>query len=215
MARRKAPAPLRLSAPDLTGPVSLLDWPLTRPSGRTRRRPRAMEHVHLEVDLLPGMERTSRIPGLHQLEEALREAEVTEEGDLLWLVGGALEAFASVGFRRVDHWEVRPGGWLPLRRVPIGPQVEPVRQFLDALRLDDWKSMAGARELAARLSSPRGDRLELVARRVHRERQHSLTLDLHGVFGREDVHGLVAALHRRLPVLRSQVTAFRFVGDVG
>ncbi len=209
MPKRRAPVTPALSAPDLTGPVSFLAWPLAQAGHAARPGHRPMEHVHIEVDLLPVMERTTRIPGLRAIEEALREAEVIESGDLLTLTAGALEAFASTGWRRVDHWEVRPGGWLPLRHAPRGPQIEPVRQFLDALRMSEWKAVADARELAARLADPHGNRLEVVVRRAHRERQHALSIDLHGSILRDAVHDLTAALHRRLPVLRAEVTSYR------
>ncbi len=209
MTRRQAPATPPLSAPDLTGPVSFLTWPLVGAGRGTRPSHRSMEHVHVEVDLVPGTERTTRIPGLRAIEEALREAEVIEEGDLLTLVAGVLEACSAAGWRRVEHWEVRPGGWLPLRHVPGGPQVEPVRQFLDALRMSEWKAMAGARELAARVADPHGNRLEFAVRRTHRERQHALSIDLYGTILRDSVHDLTAQLHRHLPVLHAEVTSFR------
>lgn len=161
------------------------------------------------MDLLPATERTSSLFGLHQLEELLREAEIVEEGSLLALAAGALAGFAAAGFARVDHWEVRPGGWLPLHRVPRGPQVEPVRQFLDALRTTEWQPMSSARELAGRLSNAAGDRLEFVVRRLHRERQHTLSVVLQGRVRAADVESIAAAVKDRLPLLRARVPYFR------
>jgi hypothetical protein len=154
------------------------------------------------------MERTTSIPLLSQLEEALRESEVTERGDLLRLTASLLKACSAAGFRRVDHWEIRPGGWLPLRPLPRGPQVEPVAQFVASLGLDQWKAFANAREFACRLSGTHGNRVALVLRRVHRERTHTISVDLAGFFAGELVERLVDALHRQLPVLRAKVTAF-------
>lgn len=209
MRRRKAPRRPALSAPDLVGPVSILNWPLTQGGGSPRHRRRLLEHAHLEVDLVPAIERSVSVPILHQIEIALREAQIVEEGDLLSISAGALHAFSSVGFRRVDHWEVRPGGWLPLRGGPKGPQVRPVAQFLAAMQFDQWNRVRGARELAIRLSGPRGLRAELIVRRIHRERHHTLSIDVTGLFRAPELESLSAALRRHLPVLRSVVTAFR------
>jgi hypothetical protein len=191
------------------GPVSLLNWPVAGTSAARRRTPRAFSHVRLEVTLLPSMERESSIPLLHQLQSVLHEAEIIEEGDLLTLAAATLHACARIGFRRVDHWEVRPGGWLPLRAVPHGPQIEPVSEFIGALQQDQWKSVAGARELAVRLSGPGGVRLAFVLRRVHRERHPTLTLELSAdAFPASEVRRLEAALRARLPVLRSAVVGY-------
>lgn len=206
MARRPGSGPPALSAPGLIGPASIVNWGTSGPSRRRARRPKELARVALEVDLVPGTERLSRIPLLDRIEEALREAEVVEQGDLLYLAGGTLHAFASAGYRRIDHWELRPGGWLPLRNAPTGPQVEPIAQFLAALGEDQWKAFAGARGLAVRLSSPRGLRASFELRRVRRERGHTLSIEVSGRIPSEHVDALVAALHRRLPVLRAEVT---------
>jgi hypothetical protein len=210
MTRRPKRTEPALSAPDLIGPVSILDWPLLQGGEVRRHARRILEHAHLEVDLVPAMERNVGVPILRQIELALREAQVVEEGDLLSLTAGALHAFSAAGYRRVDHWEVRPGGWLPLRGGPRGPQVRPVNQFLAAMQFDQWTLVRGARELAIRLSSPRGLRAELIVRRVHRERHHTLSIDVTGLFRKSHLEELSASLRRHLRVVRCVVTAFRF-----
>ncbi len=199
-----------LSAPDLTGPTSIVDWPLVRTPGHTRRRARPFRHVHLEVDLEPDVLRDVGLPVLRQMEALIRERQVVEIGDLLRLVAGALHALASEGFSRVDHWEVEPGGWLPLPEAIHPGIIEPVGHMLRALRDDRWKHLTGARSFAVRLSGKVPFRADLVVRRVHRERSHSLTLDLWGKVKPGDVKDLVAALRTRLPVLRSQVTEYSY-----
>ncbi|MGI0151976.1 MAG: hypothetical protein ACREC5_08585, partial [Thermoplasmata archaeon] len=75
-----------LSAPDLTGPVSILNWPVAGPRANRRHRSRPCTHVHLEVDLRP--ERIDATGGaVRRIEKALREREVVEGEDLLRLTG--------------------------------------------------------------------------------------------------------------------------------
>ncbi len=205
-----APTGPGLSAPDLIGPTSIVDWPVVRTPGQHRRKARPFRHVHLEVDLEPDVVRETGLPIFRQMEALIRERQVVEIGDLLRLVGEALHALASQGFSRVDHWEVDPGGWLPLPE-PIHPGIiEPVGHMVRALRDDRWKHLAGARSFAVRLSGKRPFRADLVVRRIHRERTHSVTLDFWGTVKPGDVKDVVAALRTRLPVLRSQVTEYSY-----
>jgi hypothetical protein len=176
---------------------------------RGRRRPRVFAHVHLEVDLQPEVVREPGLPVFRQLEALIREREVVEIGDLLRLTAGALHALSSQGFSRVDHWETRPGGWLPLPE-PSHPQIiEPVGHFLRALKDERWNRLGEARSFAIRLSSVGPNRADLLVRRIHRERVHSISLDLTGKWTPTAVRDLAGALRQRLPVLRAEVTAFR------
>jgi len=204
------PAYPGLSAPDLTGPTSIVEWPISRFPVRGRRRPRPYHHVHLEIDLRHEVVRDATLPIFRQMEALIRERQVIEIGDLLRLVGEALHALASVGFSRVDHWEVEPGGWLPLPEPTHRGLVEPVGHLLRALRDDRWQHLTDARSFAVRLSGRATFRADLVVRRVHRERSHSVTVDLWGKVKHSDVHNVAAALRIRLPVLRSQVTEFSY-----
>ncbi|MGI0131917.1 MAG: hypothetical protein ACREDK_02290 [Thermoplasmata archaeon] len=207
MARRVAPPRPAVSAPDLIGPVSILNWPVAASAPRHHAKLGPLRHVHLEVDLTPGSERTSNLPVLREIEDALREAEVQELGSLISLTGGALHGFAAAGYRQVDHWEIRPGGWLPLHHLPKGPQAVGVGLLLEAMKLRNWDKVEKAREFAGRLSGPGGRRLEFILRRVHRERRHSLSIDLFEPGTVEHVREVVAALSRHLPVLHSSVTS--------
>jgi len=144
------------------------------------------------------------------MEALIREREVVEIGDLLRLAAGALHALASQGFSRVDHWEVQPGGWLPLPE-PSHPRIiEPVGHMQRALRDDRWQHLGSARSFAVRLSGTIPFRADVVVRRIHRERVHSVSLDLWGKVTATNVRDVVSALRGRLPVLRSQVTAFSY-----
>lgn len=202
--------PIPVSAPDLTGPVSIVDWPLAASSGRRHHETRPLAHAHLEIDLRHERFEEPTLPVLRQFERLFREREVVESADLLRLAAGALHAFASRGFNRVDHWEIRPGGWLPLPEPTHRSLAEPVGHLLRALSSDAWQPHADASEFAVRLSGPPRMRADLVVRRVHRERGHSISVDLFGTFTQRDVVGVARAVRERIPILRSRVTEFRY-----
>ncbi len=199
-----------VSAPDLTGPTSILDWPIAAAGPSRRRRPPPFGLVRLEIDLRHERLEEPRVPVLRQFERFLREREVVGPADLLRLSAAALHAFASRGFSRVDHWELEPGGWLPLPEATHASLAEPVGHLLRALASPAWSRSADAREFSVRLSGHPKIRADLAVRRVHRERGHSVTVDLRGTITMSELEGLVRALRERLPVLRSAVTGFEY-----
>jgi hypothetical protein len=169
-----------------------------------------MSHVVLEVDLRHERYDEPTIPVLRQFERLFRERSVVEQADLLRLAAGALHAFSSQGFNRVDHWEMTPGGWLPLPEPTHRTLAEPVGHLLRALSSDAWQPHARAREFAVRLSGPTKSHADLIVRRVHRERGHSITIELRGTITERDLTALVRAIRERVPVLRSRVAAFQY-----
>lgn len=203
-------SPIAASAPDLIGPTSILEWPTSLTPSRRARRARPFAHVRLEVDLTPEVVREPAVPVLRQVEAFLREREVVEVGDLLRLTARLLHALASAGFSRVDHWEVEPGGWLPLPEPGHTTLAEPVGHLLRALQSDAWNRIAGARAFSLRLSGTVPFRADAVVRRVHRERVPSLSLDLRGKVAPTQVQDLVGAMRERLPVLRSRIAAYSY-----
>lgn len=174
-----------------------------------------MSHVVLEVDLRHERFDTPTIPVLQQFERWFHERSVVEEADLLRLTAGALHAFSARGYNRVDHWELTPGGWLPLPEATHKTLAEPVGHLLRALSSSAWQPYARAREFAVRLSGPPTSRADLIIRRVHRERGHSISIELRGRVIERDLLGLVRALRERVPVLRSRVAAFQYAIDAG
>ncbi len=200
--------PVGVSAPDLTGPTSILNWPVSAAGPGHRRRARPYRHVHVEVDLRRERFRKTRFAWLDELETLARQREVEEVSDLLELSAGLLHALVSVGFSRVDHWEVEPGGWLPLPEPGHPGRDEPVGHLLRALSSDDWKRLASARSFSVRLSGAGPNRVDAVVRRVHRERSHALSLDVSGTVTSSALTDLTGAVRRRLPVLRTQVTSY-------
>jgi hypothetical protein len=158
--------------------------------------------VRLEVDLVHEAFRRRGVPFLHRLEAVFREQEVVEVEGLLRPAAMALHALASRGFSRVDHWEVRPGGWLPLPEPAHERLTEPVGHLVHALRSDAWKRVADARSFAVRLSGAGDMRADLTVRRVHRERAHAITLELFGSVSEGELHQVEHALREELSIAR-------------
>lgn len=166
-------------------------------------RPRRQEgRVRVELDLPHELLRPTPVPVLRQLEAFLREQEVEEHDSVLTRVGELLHELASLGFRRVDHWEVEPGGWLPLPEASHAGRIEPVEHLLRALRSPAWRFLAEARSFSVRLSSEDGRRLDAVVLHFHREREHSITLDLWGPPTKQALRETLAHLRRRFSPLK-------------
>lgn len=200
-----------LAAPGIGELLSTPRSSLSGPREFRRYRDRPLSHVHLEVDLAPKPKDPSGVPPLERLAGFLKERKIVEPGTMIMLAGAALHAVASRGFRRVDHWEVSPGGWLPPPQAGKDSKAgEPVGALLDALQSDAGSSIAAARSFSARLSAPSGDRVDVAVRRVHRERRHSLSVDLWGSWTKASVEDLEDAITERLPVMSSTITRFQY-----
>ena len=200
------------SAPDLIGPVSLLNWPVAGPRSVRRHRQRPYTHVHLEIDLTPTSLAVGASAVVRRIEKMLRERNVEESVDLLKLTGTVLHAFSAVGFVRVYHWEMSPGGWLPRPNGTRAASETPLAQPLRALESPPWKTAARARSVALRLGARGNLHADIVIRRVHRERHHSISLDLNGLFPESTVRDVVGALHQRVPLEQARVTHFAYGG---
>ena len=200
------------SAPDVIGPVSILNWPVAGPRSVRRHRQRPYTHVHLEVDLTPESLAAGRAHLVGRIEKALREREVEESNDLLRLLARVLHAFSSVGFVRIFHWEADPGGWLPLSEGGRPASETPLGQFLRALDSPAWKDAARARSFALRLGARGNLHADLVVRRLHRERRHAISIDLRGLFPESTVRDVVGALHERVPLTKASVTTVAYAG---
>ncbi|HTP54008.1 MAG TPA: hypothetical protein VML94_03460 [Thermoplasmata archaeon] len=183
-----------------------------RPSGRhapprTRhQREQTYSHVRVEIDLGHEVIAPHRFPFVTEIRSLLRDRRFEEEASLLDLSAALLHSLQGCGYTRVDHWEVDPGGWLPLPEAIHPGLVEPVGHLLKALESDRWQDLATARAFLVRLSADGDRRADAVLRRLHREREHSLTLELWGPMQTYDVHRVVNSLREQLTVLRAQVT---------
>lgn len=192
-----------------------------RPRRRRARRPRRstsrverprLGYVRLDIDLVHEAFRRRGLPFLHRLEAIFREREVVEVEGLLRLVARMLRALAARGFSRVDHWEVRPGGWLPLPEPAHERLIEPVGHLLNALRSDAWRRVAGARAFSVRLSGAGDVRADLTVRRVHRERGHAATLELFGPVSQHDLEALERSLRAGVSIARLRRTRTSVAG---
>jgi hypothetical protein len=175
--------------------------PPSRPR-RVKRVASRWKYARLEVDLVHEAFERSGLPFVHRLEAVFREREVVEVEGLLRLSAAVLHALAERDFSRVDHWEVFPGGWLPLPE-PVHERLEePVGHLLNALRSEAWKKVAGARSFRFRLSGAAELRADVTVRRVHREWGHAITLELFGPISERELRGYEVALNEALTVAR-------------
>jgi len=180
------------------------------PARRTARTPSdngSLSYVRLEVDLVHEAFRRRGLPFVHRLEAIFREQEVVEVEGLLRPAALVLRALASHGFSRVDHWEARPGGWLPLPEPAHERLTEPVGHLLHALHSDAWKRVGDARSFAMRLSGSGSSRADVTVRRVHREQAHAITLELFGPVSERELSGIERSLRHELSIARLRRTA--------
>jgi hypothetical protein len=210
MTRHKEPEPA-LAAPGIGGPNSIEGPGVSGPRSARRSRNRSYSHVHLEVDLAPEPKAPTGAAPLERLSEWLSSKKIVEQGTLIVLAAATLHALSARGFRRVEQWEVSPGGWLPPPRPGRDPEAEePVGHLLKALEAADGSSIAAADTFSAGLSDHGGGHVDVIVRRVHSGRGHAMTLDLRGDWSPAAVKDLTGALSERLPVLRSTMTKFQY-----
>jgi hypothetical protein len=162
--------------------------------------------VRVELDLPHELLRPSSVPVVRQIEAWLHEQEIVEQESLLVRVGELLDELGSQGYSRVDHWEIEPGGWLPLPEASHAGRYEPVAHLLRALKSPAWAPLASARSFAVRLSSGDGRRADARVRHRHREREHSVSVVLWGPPPEPELRRTVAALRSRLAPLRVRVS---------
>ncbi len=210
MAPQKEPRP-PLAAPGIGGANSILNPPMSGPRSSRRHRNRSFSHAHLEVDLAPSPPPSDPDPLFARLAGFLKEREIVEKGTLILLAAAALHAVAARRFRRVDHWEISPGGALPPPAPGKDPdEGEPVGDLLGVLESESSSLVASARKFSAGLSDLSGNHVDFVLRRVHRERRHALSIDLRGSWTLVSVNELKGALSSRLPVVHSSITKFQY-----
>jgi hypothetical protein len=183
---------------------------VTKRSARRRRsHPRSTHasepdegRVRIELDLPHELLRPSPVPVFRRIVALLREQEVEEEGSLLLRSAQLLHELSELGYGRVDHWEVEPGGWLPLPEGTHAGRREPVEHLRRALQSPAWAFLAEARGFSVRLSSEGGQRVDARILRLHRERDHSIVVDLWGRPRAAEVRQTVERLRSRFAPLR-------------
>jgi hypothetical protein len=206
----KEPEPA-LAAPGVEGLLAGPKSPISGPRSSRRSRNRSFSHVHVELDLAPKPYDPTGVPVLEKLVGLLTERKIVEKGNLILLAAATLHALSARRFRRVDTWEISPGGGLPAP--PPGTDSadsEPVGDLLEALQSGAWSAVGKANTFSAHLSDLAGAQVEVVVRRVHREGRHALTLDLRGTWTQTTVDELKGSLSNRLPVERWTVTKVQY-----
>jgi hypothetical protein len=206
-----APTPPALSAPGLIGPISITDQPISGPRSNRRSRNRPYSHARYEIDL-GGEPTQSKDPTtVEKIETALAGKETVEGWNLLRLAAGALHAMSARRFRWIEEWTIHPGGALAQPEGKADEDSEqPVGDLLKALEAGAGTSESKARSFAVKLTDRRGNRAELVLRRVHRGREHALRLDLWGLWTKETLNDVIGSLASRLPVTRSTLTKYQY-----
>lgn len=177
-----------------------------RPARGRRRDGAAETRVRIELDLPHELLRPSIVPVVRQIEAILREQQVEEQENLLVRVGELLDVLGGLGYTRVDHWEAEPGGWLPLPEATHAGRYEPVGHLVNALKSPAWWPVALGRGFGVRLSSPEGRRLDARVLHWHREREHSVTVDLWGPPAAAELRRVTEALRRRLSPLKVRLS---------
>jgi len=180
--------------------------PKTRRKVSVRHPAKRFSSARIEFDLRHELLTGTRIPLVWQIEALLREREVEEHESLVRLAAGALHALSRLGYRRGDHWEVEPGGWLPLPERTHPGLVEPVGHLIRALASERWSALSKARRFSVRLSAADGRRADAILRRIHREQDHTLTLELWGKVTPHEIRRTVNAVRRGLSVVRARVS---------
>jgi len=174
-------------------------------SSDRRTRPPPDTFVRVALDLPHERLNPSVVPVIRQIEAWLHEQEVEELGNFLVRAAELLDELGGLGYSRVDHWEVDPGGWLPLPEATHAGRYEPVQHLIRALQSPAWLTLSEARSFAVRLTSTDGARADARVFHVHRERGHSITVDLWGTPSAKEVRQLVDRLRNRFTPLRVTV----------
>jgi len=198
--------PPPLSAPDLIGPVSILNWPISGASQRRKGPPRPFRHALLEIRLRSSSVQVSKNPILRGLEEALHAAPVVESGAFGRRVVAALHGLSARGFRTVARWQIHPRDILPAPDT----NTEPVSQLLDALMQGGGSGWAKAARFEAELLDGSGNRAAITLQRLHRQGTPGVVLELTGSIPPDDLHAIVGALAQRLPLASSHLVRYTY-----
>ncbi|HTT16103.1 MAG TPA: hypothetical protein VMH49_01925 [Thermoplasmata archaeon] len=167
--------------------------------------PAAEGLARLELDLPHELLRPSTVPLVREVERWLHEQQIEEQGSLLVRAAELLQELGAEGYDHVDHWEIDPVGWLPLPEATHEGRLEPVGHLIRALRHPAWGAFARARSFSVRLSASDGRRIDARILRVHREREHSICVDVWGPPATPELRRIAARLRSRFAPLRMRL----------
>jgi hypothetical protein len=165
--------------------------------------------ARLELDLHHERLVIGHHPVLEAVEGLVRERAVEEEVGLIELGSGLLRGLAAAGYTRAERWSIDPVGWVALPEAPHRGAEEPIGHLLQALTHASWKRFDVADGLSVAVSAPDGRTAAAVVRRYHRERGHTVTIEL--PFrrpSRSEGSALVQAMRTHLPVVRARAIGF-------
>jgi len=201
------------SAPDVIGGANQVNQPpVTGPRELRRRKARPYSHVRYEIDLNSDPAQQVKHPWMEELKEVIERKKLEEGGDLVHLTAATLHGMAARRFKWIDHWEVHPGGWLPLSSHKDEGE-EAIGPLLSALESDQCPPVDKAKEFSVRLSDHAGDRADVTVRRPPHVGHHSITLDLWGKWTGESAEDVVGSLGSRLPVRSATMTKYQYAVD--
>jgi hypothetical protein len=165
--------------------------------------------AHLELDLHHERLVNGPLRVVEAMEGLLRERPVEEQIGLLELGSGLLRALTDAGYSRAERWSIDPGGWVALPEDPHRGSEEPIAHLLHALKDERWKRFDVADGFHVTVTAPDGRIATAVIRRYHRERGHTVSIELPGRrASRAEGEELVRAVRAHLPVLRARALGF-------
>jgi len=207
----KGPPPL--SSPDVIGgPFMDTSPPISGPRELRRRKSRPFSHLRYEIDLATDAGNSVKHPWFSELKVVLERKNIDQGDEIVHRAAGVLHGMSARRFKWIDHWEVHPGGWLPLPgRKNRDEGEEPVGTLLAALDRDDCPPVSKAHELSVRLSDHQGDRADVIVRRSPHIGHHAITLDLFGKWTGDTAEDVIGSIHTRLPMAHAELTKYQYV----
>lgn len=202
------------SAPDVVGPVSILNQPVVGPRENRRRRDRPYGHVQYVLDLALQPGKPIDHPTAQSLQKTMDKKQIEAGSDFVHLVAALLHALSARRFKWIDHWEAGSAGWLPIPTHKDGASgVESVGQLEETIASGSWAPGEKADSFSARLTDHAGGRVDLVVRAHPHLFHHSLTIDLWGKWTKSSADELIGSVASRVPVKEAKMTKYAYSTD--
>ncbi len=165
--------------------------------------------ARVEVDLHHERLVTGPVGFVNALEGLVRERPVEEQLGLVELAVGLLHALSDAGYTRAERWTIDPVGWVALPEAPHRGSEEPLAHLVRAFVEGGWKRFDPSEGFHVTALAPDGRLASAALRRFHRERGHTVTIELPGRRAtHQEGEELVKAVRSRLPVVRVRALGF-------